>query len=208
MISALVPFPDGAQAIILYTMAGFAPMTSRLWFFNRQPPTTATQVQSLADGLAAYWVAHVMPLLAPQITLSAVVAWQWDVPEAGAVGLALPGVPGGAASRTHSANVSVRVTFSWPSSFHNRLGSNFVPGIPIDAIDGNLITDTFRHDIREAYIGIIDQAAVWGPFPAWRWVNASLQVDHAPRAEALVGRVDFIRVPSQWVSPRRYRLHT
>lgn len=205
MISSLVPFPGGAQVVLTYSMPSVAPIRNRLWFFNRQPPTTATQLQALSDGVAALWTAEIMPLLAPELSLNLVEAFQWDVPGAGLIGFTSLSVTGGASSPSHSANVAIRVRFDWAEPAPSRAGSNFVPGIPRDAIDTNTIVPTFANALRLAYADMIDLAANWGPFPAWRWVNASLQTGGAARTEVFARRVTLIEVPSIYVSPRRKR---
>lgn len=204
MISVLVPFPDGAQAEVQYSLGGLG-VSNRLWFQNRQPPTTGTQVQALADALFLWWAANVMPPLSFQLALLSVLVKSWDDPNSPLIGLASGSVAGGSLERSHSANVAIRVPFGWPLQYNLRQNSNFVPGVPLDQVDVNNFSSSIRHDLFEAYAGLIDAAVLFGPFPAWRWVAVSLQESRAPRAVAFSAEIIGPKFVTTVVSPRRYR---
>jgi len=204
VISSLVPFPDGAQAEIQFSLGGLG-VSNRLWFQNRQPPTTGPQVQNLADGLTAYWTTNVMPILSNELALLSVLVKSWDDPNSPLIGLTSTFVPGGSPERSHSANVAIRVPFGWPLDRNLRQNSNFVPGVPLDQVNVNFFSSEIRDALFEAYAGLIDAAGLFGPFPAWRWVAASLQENGVARSEAFVREVQGPRFVTNVVSPRRFR---
>lgn len=200
-----VPVADGAQVKVNFRV-GTLPHQNRLWFINRQPPTTLDQLGALADGVRSWHQDQVMPWLASQASLYSVLAEDWSsLPSIGAVE-AFSSAVGGNSSGCHSANVSVLVRFvssSRPPFIYNW---NHVPGIPLDAVSTNIVETYFKDALFDAYVNLIDLAPVFGPFPAWRWVCASSIDAGDYRTEQLVLRTDFIQFPSAYVSPFRQRL--
>jgi hypothetical protein len=200
-----VPLADGVQVEIRFTLDGLV-VENRLWFVTRQPPLTGLQMFDLASGVYTWHTGQVMPLLASELTLIGVRVTAWQHSGGFVVDFGSVGVPGGNTSGTHSANVSYRLRFRPTSNGYPLINSNFVPGIPKDGVNENTIASSFQTALRNAYINLIDLAAVFGPFPAWRWVVTS-QVDaHSPRSEQLAFRLDFIQAPSIYISPRRRRI--
>lgn len=200
-----VPLSDGAQVEIIFLLDGLV-VEDRLWFISRQPPIDSTQLLDLATGVLDWHTSQVLPLLASELTLTLVRATEWTAP-GGSIANA-PGVDthGGNSSGCHSANVSYRVRFKGTSSTPRLYNSHFIPGIPLDAVNTNLIDATFRDGLFDAYVNLIDLAAGFGPFPAWRWVITSQIEGNAPRSEQLASRTDFIQFPNPYVSPRRRRI--
>jgi hypothetical protein len=200
-----IPLADGAQVEVVYLLFGEV-VENRLWFVDRQPPVTEAHLQNLAEGVASWSIGNVMPFLAAELNLAFVRATSWTGGPALTAGLTFPNVDGGNTSGVMSANVAYRVRFfgfGLPPSINN---ANFVPGIPRDQVDHNLVSPVFKEAMRDAYVTLIDAAAVFGPFPAWEWVCTSRRIDNAWRSAQVGQRTDQIRVPSPWVSPRRRRL--
>jgi hypothetical protein len=200
-----VPLADGAQVEIRFTLDGLV-VEDRLFFITRQPPMTGTQLFDLAGGVYTWHTEQVMPLLASELTLIGVRVTDWQVPAGFSVDFGTVGVSGGNTSGTHSANVSYRIRFRPTSNGYPRINSNFVPGIPKDAVNTNEIAPDFQTALRNAYINLIDLAAGFGPFPAWKWVVTSQIEAGSPRTEQLAFRLDFIQTPSIYISPRRRRI--
>lgn len=203
-MTAFVPFPDGAQVEILFDLFGET-VENRLWFLNRTPPNDSINLLALANGVAGWYTANVLPLLSEDLLLTAVIATSWDFPAGAVQSASVTPTVGGISSPSYSANVSVRVVFRLDIGVRF-VNSNFIPGIPQDRVSGNLIDPSYAEDIRLAYAELIDLAPVFGPFPAWRWVGTSSWLDNNLRSEQEWGRVDFPYVRSPWVSPRRKRL--
>jgi len=200
-----IPLTNGAQVDVLYTLFGEI-VENRLWFVDRQPPITTEHLENLAEGVASWSIAWVMPFLAAELQLGAVIARDWTSEPGVTAGVATPSMAGGNLSGSHSANVSYRVTFDGfglPPTIRN---ANFIPGIPLDQVEHNEVSPVFKEAMRDAYVALIDAAPVFGPFPAWEWVCTSRRADNAWRDEQVGQRTDQIRVPSRWVSPRRRRL--
>lgn len=200
-----VPLADGAQVEIVLTMGALV-VEDRLWFVSRQPPITQVQVDALAAGVGAWHATEVMPLLSSVMQLAAVEAKDWTSDPSPFLGVVTPLVNGGNSSGCHSANVSYRVRFDPTSDLPRLHNANFVPGIPKDKVNTNRIDSSWRTSLRNAYIDLIDLAGGFGPFPAWRWVCTSRIASGVYRSEQLAGRTDFIRTPSDFISPRRRRI--
>lgn len=200
-----VPLPDGAQVEILYQLGGKI-VENRLWFLNRQPPTTSAQLQALADGVAAWHVDELLPLLSQDLILAAVVASDWSTDPSPFEVAVLTPTTGGYLSETHSANVAFWVRFSNPFFRLPFYNGNFVPGIPKDVVTTNTVDSGWATSVRFAYGDIEDLAGVWGPFPAWEWIITSRQLDGAWRSEQAFFDNFQAVVPRLTVAPRRRRL--
>lgn len=203
--TVLVPFTDGAQLEFVYSLGGKV-ATNRLWMFNRQGPTTQTQLDDLVAAASAYWSSSLMPLLASDLELLLVRATSWDDPLSPLVSFTLPNVFGGSSSPTQSANVAIRVSFQGPSNGGIKDGGNFVTGIPNDQVDVNTYSPSFGISLFEHYAAIIDRAPTWGSFPAWWWVVVSLEVAGVLRSEMRARLVVSPILRSPFVTQQRHRL--
>jgi len=204
-MAVFVPLLDGARVEIGFSLGGKT-VENLLWFIDRQPPITLTQLQALADGVAAWHVAEVLPLLSSDIELLSVLAVKWDDHAGDTFAQSDVHLFGGTAVQSHSANVAVKIRFKGSTAQTWRDGSNFVPGIPVDAVNLNRVEHTFAEALRFAYVDLIDLAAVFGPFPAWRWVITSQFLDGSARTTQAFARTDFPRVRELPVAQRRKRL--
>lgn len=206
MPQPFIPLPEGAQVEIVQVVADDSIAVNRLWFRRRTGSPTEENLQQLADGVAAWHTAQVLPYLSDQVTRTIVRARSW-VSFVGAPQYAnLTTAVGGVASPAQSANVSLRVRFladGPPRGFYN---SNFVGGLPQSGVETNRLGLALVDAIFEAYVSVIDLAAVWGPFPAWRWVCTSRRAGNAWRDVQFYRPAGIIEVPSPFVSPRRRRL--
>jgi hypothetical protein len=200
-----VPLVDGAQVEIKFRLGPLL-VENRLFFITRQPPLDFTQLQALADGVAAWHTAQVLPYLSSDIELDYIAVTDWSGSAPGIVALNILHIPGGDGSGCHSANVSLRVRFKGTSSRPRTYNANFIPGIPYDGVNDNTLDLTFKTHIRNAYINLIDLAFHFGPTPAWQWVVTSFVADLAYRSTQLATRTDFIAIPSDYISPRRRRI--
>lgn len=205
MPQPFVPLSDGAQVEIIFMLFGEV-VENRLWFITRQPPITSLQLQNLVIGVASWHIAQVLPHLSQDIVLTQIRGRDWtDTPPPFEIN-GFTAVAGGVLDAAHSANVSYRVAFKGDNSQTFKNNSNFIPGIPQSAVAENTMDSGFLTAIRNAYINLIDLAAGFGPFPAWRWVITSNYAGGAYRTLQEHARTDFIRTPSPYVSPRRKRL--
>lgn len=203
-MTPFIPFPNGAQAEALYVFDG-KPITNRFWFLNRQPPTTAIQIENLAIGLGEWARTNVLPFLGNDIQLVGARARSWDTTPATHETVTTIGDSGGSSSRCLSANVAVRIELKGSSAQTFRNNSSFVGGIPIDVVEGNTVDAGFLDNLFEAYVDLIDLAAVFGVFPAWRWVVASSWESGSLRSTLAFARTDFILVKNNFTTQRRRR---
>lgn len=200
-----IPLPDGAQVEIFYHLGGVT-IENRLWFLDRQPPITQAHLDNLAAGVDAWVQTSLLPFLSIDLTYVGVLATKWDDHVGDLISEIHTSVAGGNISSSMSANVAVRVAFNAADPELFRRNSNFVPGIAKDDVLLNTYSSALRDALHEAYSAIIDLAAGWGPFPAWRWVVTSRRADNDWRTEQLFRRADGPLFPSPYVSPRRHRL--
>lgn len=200
-----VPLENGAQVEFVFIYLGQI-VENRLWFISRFIPVDATLIEALAHGASAWHRAHVMPHLAQTLHLLFVRATDWTTDPAPFVYEDTTGAFGGAAEDGCSANVSIRVRFNGDDSQTFRDNSNFVPGIPLSAVNGNYYTQSIKDDLFDAYVDLIDRAGTWTPGNDWRWVVASRIVGGVYRTIQASARTDHIIFPSPVISPRRKRL--
>lgn len=200
-----IPLTQGAQAEIKFLLFGEV-VENRLWFRARFVPFDATAIQLIADGVAAWHIDQVLPLLSRDLNLFAVVATDWSAFPTPAQYASIHNEFGGVDDDSHSANVAVRVLFKGTSDQTFPSNSHFVPGIPRSAVEGNYYTAEFRDALFEAYAALPDLARNWGVGHNIQWVITSRRLDNAWRTTQEWSRTDFIRFPSPTVSPRRRRL--
>lgn len=200
-----VPLVDGAQVEIFYHLGGKT-VENRLWFVDRNPPIVQSHLDALSVGIDSWVSSEVLPWLGSDIEYVGVDSLKWDDHIGDLHSPIHTSVFGGNTSGTHSANVSVRVRFRGFGGVPHTYNANFIPGIPLDAVDINEYTTVFRGHIFNAYVNLIDLAPTFGGFPGWRWVVTSRQLNNTWRTEQLARRMDIVQFPSPFVSPRRRRM--
>lgn len=179
---------------------------NRLWFQTRFDPISPLLVDALALGVGDWYASRIVPLLSQDLQFYNSAATDWTAFPSPYAKQEIYAVSGGVAEGSHSANVSIRALFKGTSDQTFPSNSNFIPAIPLSAVNGNYYTPEIRDALFEAYVSLIDDAPFFGPGHNWRWVITSRVVDHTYRTEQLASRVDFIRFPSPTISPRRRRL--
>lgn len=203
----LVPFPAGVQVEFVYSLGGKV-ATNRIWLYNILGPSTQEQLDELAPLVTDFWATSLMPALAPDLRLELVRCSSWDDPLAPLVGFTVPLVSGGAASASHSANVSIHVQFRGPINKRFRHAGNFVPGIPVDEVDINTYSPAIRLALFDHYVALIDAARTWGVDEPWYWVVVSLVGSGSLRSEMDFGLCNGPSFLSPYVSPQRHRLRS
>lgn len=205
MTPQFVPWADGATIEFIHSLSGKV-CVNRLWLLNRSPPNSQAATDALVSFGAAYWVANMMPLMSSDINLPLVRAATWDSFGGRFFSFVLPGVAGGIAEESYSANVAIRVAFNGPSDVAIYRNGNFFPGIPDSAVSANVINPAYADLLFEAYVAIIDDASSWGTFPAWRWSVVSLEENKNLRRDIFARRVVTVTINSPYTSPQRKRL--
>jgi len=181
-------FIDGYQAELVFVLDGKI-VENRLWFLDRFGLAGPTEFQQLSDGIAAWHTDLILPFLSSDITLQFVEVNSWASFPPVFVAATPVLISGGVAEKSHSANVAGSVRFVWPSEFsRQRTNKNFVPGLPLSAVDLNTITPTYKDILFEAYAALVDRAATWSEPNLWRWMVVSLIDDSSVRSEALARR--------------------
>lgn len=200
-----VPLANGAQVEVICTLLGQV-VESRLWFITRFDPVDPTLLLALAEGVSAWYRSQVLPVLSDELQVISVRATDWTADPAPSSAVDNTIESGGVAGGSHSANVAVRVTFKGDNTQTFPNNSNFVPGIPLSAVDGNYYNSTIRDALFEAYVALIDLTFHFEATHNWRWVITSRVADRVYRVEQAYARTDFIYLSSPVISPRRHRL--
>lgn len=200
-----VPLANGAQVEFIHTLLGEV-VECRLWFVSRFVPIDNILLPALAAGASAWWRTDVLPYLAVELQLTQTVATDWTASPSPLIAIDSTVQDGNISGGVHSANVSIRVRFNGDNSQTFRDNSNFVPGIPLDAVNGNYYTTAIRNRLFDAYVHLIDLAGTWTAGNDWQWVITSRRFNYIYRATQLFARTDIITLPSPVISPRRRRL--
>lgn len=200
-----VPLAFGAQADILYSMAGKI-FENRLWFINRDLTIDQTTIDALGVGLASHFETQLLPFLSSSCSLVRVDIRDWTVDPPGFINITNVFAAGGGNADSHSANVAIRVRFNGTSNQTFRDNANFIGGIPKDQVTLNTYSDAIRSGIFECYVDLIDDAPTFGGVAGWRWVITSRQENKVFRAIQAQSRTVDILFPSPYTSPRRKRL--
>lgn len=200
-----VPFPNGAQVEFISFYLGEI-VENRLWFWSQFIPIDQSLIDALAAGAGAWYRGQIMPALSSDLQLQVVRARAWDADPAPFVGTDTTSATGGVTGGGYSANVSIRVRFNGDDSQTFRDNSNFIPGIPLTAVNGNYYTTAIRNALFDAYVSLIDLAGTWTSGNDWRWVITSRKLHNAYRDEQVFARTDHPLFPSPVISPRRRRL--
>lgn len=200
-----VPLANGAQVEFIGSLFGET-VENRLWFISRFDPIDLTMIQELAGGADSWYHSDILPLLSNEYQYVRTVATDWtDDPPPFLYTVASSGT-GGVDEGAYSANVAIRVAFDGDSSQTFRNNSNFIPAIPLSAVNGNYYTSTIKDALFDAYVNLIDLAGTWNAGNNWRWVTTSRKLDNSYRTTQAYARVDHPIFPSDVISPRRRRL--
>lgn len=200
-----VPLANGAQVEFIGSLFGEV-VETRLWFIARFDPIDLTMIQELAAGASSWYTSQVLPLLSVDLQHLSVRATDWTADPSPFIYSVDDFAPGGVDEPSYSANVSIRVAFKGDSGQTFRNNSNFIPAIPLSAVDGNYYTSTIKDALFDAYVNLIDLAGTWNAGNNWRWVITSRKINGSYRSTQDFARTDFIRFPSDVISPRRHRL--
>jgi hypothetical protein len=200
-----IPLPNGAQVEFVSVYLGET-VENRLWFVSRFIPIDQDLIDALAVGASSWYRTFVMPSLASELQLQVVRARDWTDTPPPFTGVDITSATGGISGGGHSANVSIRVRFNGDDSQTFRDNSNFIPGIPLSAVNGNYYSTTIKDALFDAYVDLLDRAGTWTAGNDWRWVITSRRLNNAYRTEQVFARTDHPLFPSPTVSPRRRRL--
>lgn len=175
-----VPLSAGAQVEIVHVLGGQV-MSNRLWFVFDNPPYLLADLQGLADGVASWWAAQILPALSSDLVTAAVTATDWTTDPPLFDATHILNVAGGVASESLSANCALVVPFRWPLGVKLKRNKNYVPGIPEAQVDLNTPSTTIRNAIWNGYTNLVDLTRLFTPLFNWRWVATSQIEAGSPR---------------------------
>jgi hypothetical protein len=200
-MALFVPLEHGIQVELVFHLDGRI-LTNRLWFVVVAGDPTSADLVAVASGVASWAIMRLMPYLSQDIKLLIVRATDATVPYPGPQEIALAGVFGGVAEGSYSANVAVKVefqTFTPPALW---LNWNFLGGIPLSAVTLNTIDSTFKNNIKNAFVFLLDVFSLF----VYRWEATSAVENGVPHSTRPHYRIDHILIRRQYVSQRRTRL--
>ncbi len=200
-----VPLANGAQVEFIGSLFGEI-VETRLWFIARFDPIDLTMIQELASGASSWYTTQIIPLLSSDLQHLSVRATDWTADPPPFQYNVDDFMPGGTDEPSYSANVSIRVAFNGDDSQTFRDNSNFIPAIPLSAVNGNYYTATIKDALFDAYVALIDLAGTWNAGNNWQWVITSRKLNNAYRTIQDYARTDHPHFPSAVISPRRHRL--
>jgi hypothetical protein len=200
-MALFVPLEHGVQVELVFHLAGRI-VTNRLWFVVVAGDPTSADLTTIATGVGTWAAARLMPLLSQDIKLLLIRATDATVPYPGPQEIFLVEMFGGVAEGSYSANVAVKASFQTFSPPALWLNWNFVAGIPLSAVLLNTIDDTFKNNLKNAYVYLLDVFSLF----VYRWEATSAVENGVPHSTRPHYRVDHIAVRRQYVSQRRTRL--
>jgi hypothetical protein len=181
-VTPFVPAPGLVQAR-LFNRQELINVENRLWFLKEDLTITQSDLDSLAVGVASWYSEEILPNLSQNVAFLGALTEKFDDHIGDLFGETFSRDVGGVTEAPHSANVAVRVNFRWPVTARQRKNCHFVPGIPLNALNGNQVDITWAESLWEGYVDLIDRARLFEPTFSWRWVLASAFDNGSIRAE-------------------------
>ena len=200
-MSVFVPLEHGVQAEFRYRLATRV-LTNRLWFVVVAGDPTTADLTAIGAGLATWVSGNLLPLLSRDIHLMSVRTYDATVSYPGPFVATIVGTDGGIADDSHSANTAIKMSLFTSNPPGLWLNWNFLGGIPKSKVSLNTIDPTYAHDLREAYLVLLDVFSLF----VYRWEATRAVVDGVPLTTREHFRVDNARIRSPFVSQRRTRL--
>ena len=144
---------------------------------------TAVQVQTLAELLDTWYSTAVLPNLNEAFQYRSVTTQAINV-GFGFLGIANAGSgTGGVDGESMSNNVNPCISFRTATAGRSFRGRNYIPGISVSDVDGNMIDTAWALALQAAYLGLTS-AGAFDPEP-FNWVVASFFLNGAPRGSAV-----------------------
>lgn len=184
-MAPFIPITDGVQAELVFVLDSQV-MSNRLWFTFDSPPWDHAALLGLADGLHAWYVSSILPALSHDLILYQTRVTDWTASPPGDIAEHFGAVQGSNLSGCHSANVAVVVPFRWPIGLRLKRNKHYVPGIPLDQVQLNTVSDELSDVLFEGYAALVDAARDFYPALTWRWRVASAYEAGAARSEQFV----------------------
>lgn len=175
-----------------------------LYFYHGPSDPTVTEVAALLDAICEWY--------AGSIASYASDTWSFVLGKArlltSAAGFvlanALHGAGGGVGGGVAPNNVSFAVSFRTAVGGRGGRGRNYVPGIPNQALSGNIITSDFITNYINAYSALLPAGATV-PDP-WAWVIVHRFENGVPLAAGLPIVVEAVVATDNVVDSQRRRL--
>ena len=200
-MALFVPLEHGIQAELVFRL-DHKRVTNRLWFVVVAGDPTTADLLAVADGVAVWATNELLPWLSQDIHLIEVRAYDATVPYPDVSAGSFVGLDGGIAEESYSSNVAVKIEFQTQNPPAKWMNWNFVCGIPLSGILLNTIDATFKSNIEDAYIALLDVFSLF----VYRWEATVAVVGGVPLTTRDHFRIDHPRIRRKYSSQRRSRM--
>jgi len=198
-----VPCPNIAKVTLTGDLSGELAIND-LHFERTAPPITGLDIADLATAIGEWWRDHMVPLLDDRYFFSQVkvVDLTSEASYQTVIGYETSGgVSGGGAPN----NVAFCISFKSGLAGRAGNGRNFLPGIPLQYLSGNLINPEPLGLLLAVYYPLLVTGT--GVLPAgWKWVTLSRRVAGAARPAGVGFGVSAVVATDNIVDSQRRRL--
>lgn len=195
--------PNVAKITLIGDLSGEL-VINDLHFEKQTPPIDGVALAALTNAVGEWWRDTMVPLLDDRYFYLQVKGVDLTTAEGfqTTVGYSVQGgVSGGGAPN----NVAFCISFKSGLAGRAGNGRNFLPGIPLQYLSGNLMNEEPLANLLAVYYPLL--AGGEGVLPAdWKWVNLSRRVAGAPRPVGIGIGVSAVVATDNIVDSQRRRL--
>lgn len=200
---AFIPVPTVASVRLVGRIDGQT-TNNTLYFASENPPITLDQLQALADAIGNWYTTTVLTFLSNSYTFEIAYARDLTTQAGFQTYNNVGGGGGGIGGAFAPNNVAPVVTFRSAIAGRSGRGRNYVPAVPMTAIDGNRLESFWMTDIQAAYASILPDGSLKPE--GWTWVVVSRYEGGAPRPAGVASAVIQCGFTDDVVDSQRRRL--
>lgn len=163
-----VPVPNTVQVDVIYLWDG--QRVENTLFFEKPGGWVLADLEDLLDNVNTLLQTELLPFMTNAIQLIELVARLLDT--ASSIGSALaisPPASGSVAGESMPNNVTYTISFKTGLTGRSFRGRNYMPGLGIDAVNGNNVSTTFR----TACLSFFNALFAWASANGTPWVVVS-----------------------------------
>jgi len=204
---AFVPVPNTLQVDVLYLLAG--QRVENTLYFERDGGWSLPQIIDWLEQMETLIKTDLLPALSASITLIELIGRVLDT--ASSIGFSQPvssGNTGGVAGNASPNNVTYTISFKTGLTGRSFRGRNYVPGLPVAAVTGNVIGSTTRTAILAFYTALKAMAdAATNPWVVVsRYSGVGMDGRPVPRMSGVTTPIESVTTFDTTVDSQRRRL--
>jgi hypothetical protein len=147
---ALLPVAKTIQLDLIFLLHG--QRVENVWHVTNNSGVDAQVLQDTAVAAMNWCTTSLMPLLANDIQFLGVEALNLDIPNGSKIAVQPPApVAGGNTTPAFPGNVSFCVSLRTGFSGRSFRGRKYIPGIPLNVVNGDSVTSAFASDLIAAF---------------------------------------------------------